>query len=41
MKDFELEVKFKPEAKPVFCKPRVVQFALLEDLYQAYDAGIA
>ena len=40
-KDFQLEVKFKPEAKPVFCKPRVVPFALLEDLNQAYDAGIA
>ena len=41
LKDFQLEVKFKPEAKPVFCKPRVVPFALLEDLNQAYDAGIA
>ena len=35
LKDFQLEVKFKPEAKPVFCKPRVVPFALLEDLNQA------
>ena len=25
----------------MFCKPRVVPFALLEDLNQAYDAGIA
>eukprot|EP00731_Ephydatia_muelleri_P024399 Em0016g670a len=41
LKDFQLEVKFKPEAKSVFCKPRVVPFALLEDLNQAYDAGIA
>ena len=40
LKDFQLEVKFKPDAKPVFCKPRVVPFALLEDLNQAYDAGI-
>ena len=41
LKDYQLEVKFKPDAKPVFCKPRVVPFALLEDLNQAYDAGIA
>ncbi|KAL5517830.1 hypothetical protein EMCRGX_G003454 [Ephydatia muelleri] len=40
LKDYQLEVKFKPDAKPVFCKPRVVPFALLEDLNQAYDAGI-
>jgi hypothetical protein len=38
--DFELEVKFKPEAKPVFCKPRTVPFAIQEDLAQAYEAGI-
>ena len=41
LKDFQLEVKFKPGAMPVFCKPRVVPFVLLEDLNQAYDAGIA
>ena len=41
LKDFQLEVKFKPDAKLVFCKPRVVPFALLDDLNQAYDAGIA
>ena len=41
LKDFQLEVKFKPDAKPVFCKPRVIPFALLDDLNQAYDAGIA
>ena len=35
LKDFQLEVKFKPEAKPVFCKPRVVPFALLEDMMRA------
>ena len=40
LKDFELEVKFKAEAKPMFCKPRTVPFALKEDLAQAYDAGI-
>uniref|UniRef100_A0A5S6QRA0 RNA-directed DNA polymerase n=1 Tax=Trichuris muris TaxID=70415 RepID=A0A5S6QRA0_TRIMR len=40
LKDFELEVSFKPDAKPIFCKPRTVPFAILEDLNQAYDAGI-
>ena len=38
---FQLEVKFKPETKPIFCKPWVVPFAIQEDLYQVYDAGIA
>eukprot|EP00731_Ephydatia_muelleri_P037083 Em0393g2a len=41
LKDFQLEVKFKPDAKPIFCKPRVVPFAIQENLCQAYDAGIA
>eukprot|EP00731_Ephydatia_muelleri_P005288 Em0002g1464a len=41
LKDFELDVKFKADAKPVFCKPRVVPFAIHEDLSIAYDAGIA
>ena len=41
LKDFQLEVKFKPETKPIICKPRVVPFAIQEDLYQAYDTGIA
>ena len=41
LKDSQLEVKFKPETKPIFCKPRVVPFAIQEDLCQAYDAGIA
>jgi transposase InsO family protein len=40
LKDFELEVKFKPDAEPTFCKPRTVPFALLDDLNAAYDAGI-
>ena len=40
LKDFELEVKFKPDVKPIFCKPRAVPFAIQEDLNQAYDAGI-
>ena len=40
LKDFELDVRFKPDAEPRFCKPRPVPFALQEDLNQAYDAGI-
>ena len=40
-KDFELEVKFKLVAQPVFKKPQLIPFALQDDLYQAYDAGIA
>jgi len=41
LKDFELEVRFKPDAKPSFCKPRAVPIALQEDLSHACDAGIA
>ena len=41
LKDFELEIQFKPDVKPVFCKPRPVPFAVQEDLARAYDAGIA
>eukprot|EP00731_Ephydatia_muelleri_P019387 Em0012g212a len=41
LKDFQLEIKFKAESKPTFCKPRPVPFAILDDLNQAYDAGIA
>ncbi|KFD47831.1 hypothetical protein M513_11311 [Trichuris suis] len=40
LKDFELEISFKTDAKPIFCRPRTVPFAILEDLNQAYDAGI-
>ena len=40
LKDFELDIKFKADAKPVFCKPRTVPYAILEDLNLAYDAGI-
>ena len=40
LRDFELEMKFKEDSKPIFCKPRVVPFAIQEDLTQAYDAGI-
>ena len=41
LKDFELDVKFKEDATPVFCKPRTVPIALQEDLEAAYDEGIA
>ena len=41
LKDFELKVKFKSEAHPIFCRPRVVPFAIQDDLCRAYDAGIA
>ena len=41
LKDLQLEIQFKPDSKPLFCKPRVVPFALQEDLTQAYDVGIA
>ncbi len=40
LKDFELEIKFKQDAKPVFVRPRTVPLAILEDLSQAYDEGI-
>ena len=40
-KDFELEVKFKSDAKPIFCKPRPVPFAIREDLSKGYKEGIA
>ena len=40
LKDFQLDVKFKADAQSIFCKPRVVSFAIQEDLCQAYDAGI-
>ena len=40
LKDFELEVKFKPDATPVFHKPRTVPYAVLDDLNAAYEAGI-
>ena len=40
LKDFELDVKFKSEAKPVFCKLGPVPYATLEDLNMAYEAGI-
>ena len=35
-----LEIKFKTDASPVFCKPRFVPFAIQDDLVQAFEAGI-
>ena len=40
LKDCELEVAFKTDAKPVFCEPHTVQFAILEDLNTAYNTSI-
>ena len=40
LKDFELEIKFKAEAEPVFCKSRTVPLAVLEELNYTYEAGI-
>ena len=36
LKDFSLDIRFKPEAKPIFKKPR----PFLQDLNEAYEAGI-
>ncbi|KAL5477849.1 hypothetical protein EMCRGX_G024698 [Ephydatia muelleri] len=40
LKDVQLEVRFKPDSKPVFCKPRVVPLAIQDELGKAYNAGI-
>ena len=40
LKDFSLDIRFKPEAKPIFKKPRPVPFSILKDLNEAYEAGI-
>ena len=39
-KQFELEVKFKPAARPIFCKPSPVRLAILVQLNDAYEEGI-
>ena len=46
LKDYSLEVKFKPDVTPPpptprFRKPRTVPFTVQEDLNQAYDVGVA
>ncbi|CAI9728182.1 Hypothetical predicted protein [Octopus vulgaris] len=40
LQGFELDVQFKSNVKPVFCKPRSVPFTLQADLTQAINAGI-
>ena len=35
-KDFELEVKFKPDAMFIFCRPRPVPLVILDYLNDAY-----
>ena len=40
LKDVELDVSFKPDFKPRFCKARPVPIALLQDLEVAYDEGV-
>ena len=40
LKDVKLDIKFKSDAKPKFCKPRPVPLALQEDLNATYDTGI-
>ena len=40
LKGFEFELKFKPEARPIFCKPRPFPLAILEDLNDTYKDGI-
>ena len=40
LKDFELDIRFKSEAKPIFRKPRSVPFSILQDLNEAYESGI-
>ena len=41
LRGVQLEIEFKPDARPIFCKPRSVPFAMQEELAQAYDVGIA
>ena len=40
LQDFELDIRFKNDTKPIFCEPRPVPFALQKELAQAYGAGI-
>ena len=40
LKGGELEIAFKPDSPPTFCKARTVPCATLEDLNQTYNAGI-
>ena len=40
LKGYELDIRFKTDAKPIFRKPRPVPFSLLQDLNEAYEIGI-
>ena len=40
LKDFELDVKFKPGAEEKFCKPRAVPLIVIDDLNKAYNERI-
>eukprot|EP00795_Rhopilema_esculentum_P007931 gene7931-biopygen9137 len=40
LKDYELEVKFKPNVQPIFRKARPVPFAMEADLEEEYQKGI-
>ena len=40
LKDFELEIKFKPNVQPIFRKARPVPFAMEADLEEEYKKGI-
>ena len=40
LKDFLLDIRFKPETEPIFKNPRSVPFSILQDLNVAYEAGI-
>ena len=40
LKDLELDITFKSDAKPIFCKPRPVPLAIQKDLNRALDVGI-
>ncbi|KII72917.1 Transposon Tf2-6 polyprotein [Thelohanellus kitauei] len=40
VKDVEIEIKFKENFKPLFCKPRPVAYALKEDVEKQLEEGI-
>ena len=40
VKAFEVEVKFKKDAQPIFCKSHPVPFALRDDLSKGYEGDI-
>ncbi|KII61548.1 Retrovirus-related Pol polyprotein from transposon 17.6 [Thelohanellus kitauei] len=41
VKDVVIEIKFKKELQPVFCKPRRIPFSLQKDVDSAIDDGIS